>query len=111
MFAICRAKSHTRLKLAFAVQLMSEEALYDINTQLLNHKAKLIHMYDTKGVGGVSIVAPQPEGPEFNSTIRPRTFCVEFACSPHVCVGSLRVLLLPPIVGIKLPMSVNSCFF
>lgn len=46
MFAIYRAKSHKKLKLAFAVQHMSEEALYDINTQLLNHKAKLIHMYD-----------------------------------------------------------------
>ena len=26
------------------------------------------------------------------------SFCVEFACSPRVCVGSLRVLRLPPTV-------------
>jgi len=26
------------------------------------------------------------------------TFCVEFACSPLVCVGSLRVLRLPPTI-------------
>ncbi|KAF7642028.1 hypothetical protein LDENG_00266000, partial [Lucifuga dentata] len=26
----------------------------------------------------------------------PGSFCVEFACSPCVCVGSLRVLRLPP---------------
>uniref|UniRef100_A0A3B4GB83 Leucine rich adaptor protein 1 n=1 Tax=Pundamilia nyererei TaxID=303518 RepID=A0A3B4GB83_9CICH len=38
------------------------------------------------------------KGPEFNSTIRPGSFCVEFACSPCVCVGSLRVLRLPPTV-------------
>uniref|UniRef100_A0A669CQ23 procollagen-proline 3-dioxygenase n=1 Tax=Oreochromis niloticus TaxID=8128 RepID=A0A669CQ23_ORENI len=46
----------------------------------------------------VSTVAAQQEGPEFNSTIRPGSFCVEFACSPRVCVGSLRVLRLPPTV-------------
>ncbi len=26
------------------------------------------------------------------------SLCVEFACSPHVCVGSLRVPQLPPTV-------------
>ncbi|KAF7666011.1 hypothetical protein LDENG_00123210 [Lucifuga dentata] len=25
-----------------------------------------------------------------------RLFCLEFACSPHVCMGSLWVLRLPP---------------
>uniref|UniRef100_A0A3Q4MHR7 RING-type domain-containing protein n=1 Tax=Neolamprologus brichardi TaxID=32507 RepID=A0A3Q4MHR7_NEOBR len=29
---------------------------------------------------------------------KPGSFCVEFACSPRVCVGSLRVLRLPPTV-------------
>ena len=40
----------------------------------------------------VSAVASQQEGPGFES----RTFCVELACSPRVCVGFLRVLWFPP---------------
>ena len=36
------------------------------------------------------------EGSRFNSWLGP--FCVEFACSPRVCVGSLRVVRLPPTV-------------
>ena len=38
----------------------------------------------------VSTVASQEEGSRFNSQLGP--FCVEFACSPRVCVGSLWVL-------------------
>jgi len=41
-------------------------------------------------------VASQQEGSRFNSQLGP--FCVEFACSSRVCVGSLRVLWLPPTV-------------
>ena len=44
----------------------------------------------------VSTVASQREGSRFNPHLGP--FCVEFACSPRVCVGSLRVLRLPPTV-------------
>ena len=44
----------------------------------------------------VSTVASQREGSRFNSHLGP--FCVESACSPRVCVGSLRVLRLPPTV-------------
>jgi len=46
--------------------------------------------------GGVvlSTVAVQREGSRFNSWLG--HFCVEFACSPHVRGGSLRVLRLPP---------------
>ena len=44
----------------------------------------------------VSTVASQREGSRFSSRLGP--FCVEFACSPRVCVGSLRVLRLPPTV-------------
>lgn len=40
----------------------------------------------------VSTIAPQQEGAEFNSITRPLSFCLEFACSPCVCMGSLRVL-------------------
>ena len=39
----------------------------------------------------VSAVASQQEGPGFES----RPFCVELACSSHVCVGFLRVLRFP----------------
>ena len=41
-------------------------------------------------------VASQREGSRFDPHLGP--FCVEFACSPRVCVGSLRVLRLPPTV-------------
>jgi len=44
----------------------------------------------------LSTVASQQEGSRFNSKLGP--FCVEFACSPRVCVGSLRVLRLPPTI-------------
>ena len=44
----------------------------------------------------VSTVASQREGPGFGSGSE--CVCVEFACSPCVCVGSLRVLRLPPTV-------------
>ncbi|XP_075308222.1 serine/threonine-protein kinase OSR1b isoform X2 [Odontesthes bonariensis] len=44
----------------------------------------------------VSTVASQQQGSRFNTQLGP--FCVEFACSPRVCVGSLRVLRLPPTV-------------
>ena len=37
----------------------------------------------------VSTVASQQEGSWFKSRLEP--FCVEFACSPRVWVGSLRV--------------------
>ena len=42
----------------------------------------------------VSTVTSQREGSRFDPHLGP--FCVEFACSPRVCVGSLRVLRLPP---------------
>jgi len=42
----------------------------------------------------VSTVASQQEGSWFESQLGP--FCVEFACSPHVCMGSLQVPWLPP---------------
>jgi len=38
----------------------------------------------------VSTVASQQEDSCFETQLEP--FCVEFACSPRVCVGSLRVL-------------------
>ena len=44
----------------------------------------------------VSTVASQREVSRFNSWLGP--FCVAFACSPRVCVDSLRVLRLPPTV-------------
>ncbi|MED6248679.1 hypothetical protein ATANTOWER_003484 [Ataeniobius toweri] len=44
-----------------------------------------------------STVALQQEGPEFKS--QPiGSFCREFACIPHACVGSLRVLQIPSTV-------------
>lgn len=43
----------------------------------------------------VSTVASQEEGPEFDSTVCPGPFYVEFTCSACVCVGYLRVLRLP----------------
>jgi len=42
----------------------------------------------------VSTVASQHEGSCFET--RPGPFCVEFACSPRICMGSPRVLQLPP---------------
>ena len=49
-----------------------------------------------KLLGGavVSTVASHQEGSRFDLHLGP--FCVEFACSPRVCVGSLQVLRLPP---------------
>ena len=44
----------------------------------------------------VSAVASQLEGHGFKSRHGP--FCVEFVCSPRVCVGFLRVLRFPPTV-------------
>ena len=44
----------------------------------------------------VSTIASQQEGSRFDPQLGP--FCVEFVCSPRVCVGSLRVLRLPPTV-------------
>ena len=44
----------------------------------------------------VSTVASQQEGSRFNSQLG--LFCVEFACSPRVCVGSLWVLRLTPTI-------------
>ena len=40
--------------------------------------------------------ASQQEGSGFDSTGGLGSFCVEFACSPRVFVGSLWVLRLPP---------------
>jgi len=48
------------------------------------------------GVEVVVTVASQREGSRFNSRLGP--FRVESACSPRVCVASLRVLRLPPTV-------------
>jgi len=50
------------------------------------------HVYIFQGLHGgvvVSTVASHEEGSRLNSRLRP--FGVEFACSPRVCVGSLRV--------------------
>ena len=44
----------------------------------------------------VSTIASQRVGSRFDPHLGP--FCVKFACSPRVCVGSLRVLWLPPTV-------------
>ena len=48
----------------------------------------------------VSTFALQQEDPWFDSRLvpSPGSFCMEFACSPCACVGSLRVLRLPPTV-------------
>ena len=56
------------------------------------------HLFMVGLPGGVvfSTGASQREGSRFNTRLGP--FCVEFACSPSVCVGSLRVLWLPPTV-------------
>lgn len=40
-----------------------------------------------------SAVASQHGNPGFESSIYP--FCMEFSCSPCVCVGCLQVLQLP----------------
>jgi len=78
-----------------------------------------IYMKNMELHGGVvvSTVASQQEGSSFDSCLRP--FCVEFACSPCVCVGSLRVLRLPPTVQkhvssigvsrLSLEVNVNVC--
>ena len=67
----------------------------------------------------VSAVASRQEGSGFESELR--RFCAEFACSPRVRVGLLRVLRFPPTVqktcktGVrligdsKLPVGVNGC--
>ena len=44
----------------------------------------------------VSTVASQQEGSRFSSQLGP--FCVEFACSPRVYMGSLWILRLPSTV-------------
>ena len=44
----------------------------------------------------VGTVTSQQEGSRFDP--HPGPSCVEFACSPRVCVGSLRVLQLSPTV-------------
>ena len=52
------------------------------------------------GGAGVSAVASQQEGRRFKTSLvlGLGPFCVEFACSPRVCVGFHRVLRLPPTV-------------
>ena len=53
----------------------------------------------TRGQHGgvvVSTVASQQEGSRFDPHLG--LFCVEFACSRRVCMGSLRVPQLPPTV-------------
>ncbi len=46
----------------------------------------------------VSTVASSQEGPEFVSRlVQPVDYYVEFACSPSVCMGFLRVLWFPPL--------------
>ena len=41
-------------------------------------------------------LAPSPHSRGFQVQLPAGSSCVEFACSPRVCVGSLRVLRLPP---------------
>ncbi|KAF7652412.1 hypothetical protein LDENG_00097180 [Lucifuga dentata] len=36
-----------------------------------------------------------PHSKKILGLIPGRAFCVEFACSPHVCMGSFRVFQLP----------------
>ena len=61
----------------------------------------------------VSTVTSQQEGSRFNSQLG--HFCVEFACSPRVCVGSLWVLHHPKtcvlgwLVTLKLSLGVSVC--
>ncbi|MEQ2244990.1 hypothetical protein ILYODFUR_022870 [Ilyodon furcidens] len=50
-----------------------------------------------------STVALQQEGPGFRSC----PFCIEFACSPHACGGSLQVLQLPH-WSLKLPLGASA---
>jgi len=57
---------------------------YDI--QIANH-------FGLHGGVVVSTVASQQKGSRLDSRLRP--FCVEFVCSPRVCMGFLRVLQLP----------------
>lgn len=49
-----------------------------------------------------SLRISQREGPRFESSSPPRgacwLYCAEFACSRHVCLGSLRVFRLRPTV-------------
>ena len=54
------------------------------------------HVSMCRGCTVVSTIASQEEGSMFDPHLGP--FCVEFACSPRVCVGSLQVLRLPPTV-------------
>lgn len=42
--------------------------------------------------------ASQQEGPEFDATIQLGLFCVQFACSPHVHMGSLWALRFLPTI-------------
>ena len=56
----------------------------------------------------VSTVTSQQEGSRFNSQLGP--FCVEFAHSPSVCVGSLQVLQLPHTIP-KHACYINWCPF
>ena len=44
----------------------------------------------------LALTASQQEGSRFDP--HPGPFCVEFACPPRVCVGSLQGLRLPPTV-------------
>jgi len=44
----------------------------------------------------VSTVASQQEGSRFDPHLEP--FCVEFACSSRVCMGSFWILRLPPTI-------------
>ena len=53
-------------------------------------------MYGLHGGVVVSTITSQQEGSRFDPHLGP--FCVESACSPRVCVGSLGVLRLPPTI-------------
>ena len=69
------------------------------SSALPNFVINFLTMVTPSGLHGgvvVSTVASQQEGSRFDPHLGP--FCVEFVCSPRVCVGSLWVLRLPPTV-------------
>ncbi|XP_056151023.1 ankyrin repeat domain-containing protein SOWAHB [Lampris incognitus] len=55
------------------------------------------HSASYRGQSVVSTVASQ-QGPGFEPQAVPGPFCVEFACSPRVCMGFLWVPQFPPII-------------
>ena len=59
-------------------------------------KTKIMKNVGQHNVAMFSTVTSLQVGPGFD--FKSGHFCVEFVCSPRVCVGSLRVLWLPPTI-------------